>query len=126
MDSHELNLAVAKALGWEIVPKHKENSGTFVAGKTYLLGHRDASGRLRITHPECRSRDWSPATDTADALAALQAWCQKTLNPAVLRYHPGIYQWHANADPELPNYWGQSLPEAVCHALLAAAEAAHG
>jgi hypothetical protein len=67
-----------------------------------------------------------PSTSPADALAALEAWCKDTLNPGVIRYSPGIDQWQANVDPELPNYWRKTLPEVICKAILAAAEAAHG
>jgi len=65
----EVNYAVAKALGYEVVSANKADSGTFTVGVKYLFA---VAGEL-FTRPQCDC-PWSPATNPADALACLEEW----------------------------------------------------
>lgn len=56
---HEVNLAVAKAIGWEV---QEQDEGHLAA---WPMGNRSKA--------EC---PWSPAADPGDALASLEEWCK--------------------------------------------------
>ncbi len=124
--SYETDYAVAKALGYEIVPANKAYCGTFTTGVKYLFTHdgklwRDAQA---TAHDAQGYNEFSPSTDADDAIAALEAmadvkqcafWCGRNLNR---RYEATlVISIECMVKEE-----GETLPKAICQAILRAAK----
>lgn len=75
----DMDYAVAKALGWDVVPSNRAYAGTFTSGVKYIFSHE---GKLWLdaqatAHDAAGYNEWSPSTSADDAIAALEAWCGK-------------------------------------------------
>lgn len=106
VSNHELDCAVAKALGWEV---QEQDEGHLAAWPT---GDRSKA--------EC---PWSPSTDAGDAIAAINAWCKASGRVCWQLHGGGTSNEHCMIDEKhVARGGGECL--AICRAILEAHEAA--
>lgn len=130
MDSHDTDRAIAKILGLTVVslaePGNPNKDREFAEGHLYEEPYRSRLYR-HPTHAFQEGLEWSPSCNPADALAALEAWCKDKDDEVEIYYTPDYsgMEWTVELSSQRRAFDTQTLPEAICAAILAA-EAAHG
>lgn len=127
MDSHKTNLAIAKALGLPVYAGWSDACNAIGDAQEFrfLIDRRNRMSLIWQDQGSMGDSDWSPSTSPADALAALEAWCDSHNVGWGLGGNFGFYRCYIQFPGERVEMVGGTKESLICATILAA-ESANG